>query len=164
MTFHLSCFGKSVSSLFGLLIVVGVAGCAGRPQILPNPDKDLRKTSAQFAADAARRHPYKENAPRGGTIAGRAQVGYALDVLELTNLSDTDWEDFEVWVNKNYVVYVPKLARSTSGNERLVRFTFQMLFDDSGNSFPTDNNKTRIGTVEIYKDGKMYDVTTKLAD
>lgn len=168
MTFFLSDLKNRkclFGSLFGLFVMVGaVGGCAGRPQILPNPARELRKTSAQFAADAARRHPYKSDAPRGGTIAGRAQVGYALDVLELANLSDTDWEDVEVWVNKTYVVYVPKVMRSASGNERLIRFTFQMLFDDAGNSFPTDNRKTRIESVEIYKDGKMYDVTTKLAD
>jgi len=41
---------------------------------------------------------------------------------------------------------------------------FQMIFDDGGNSFPTDNSKIRVESVELYKDGKMYDVTTKLAD
>jgi hypothetical protein len=47
---------------------------------------------------------------------------------------------------------------------KLERLTFQMLFDDAGNSFPTDNSKTRVETVEIYKDGKMYDMKTALAD
>lgn len=136
-------------------------GCAGRPSILPNADKTLRKTSAQFAADAAKRHPYKAEAPRGGEIAGRAQVGYMLDWLEVANLSDTDWTDVEIWVNKKYVVAVPLMEK---GAARVTRFPFQMIFDDGGNSFPTDNNKTRIESVELYKDGKMFDVTTKLAD
>lgn len=148
------------------MIVLGVlagliVGCAGRPSILPNTDKSLRKTSAQFAADAAKRHPYKADAPRGGEVAGRAQVGYMLDQLEIANLSDTDWSDVEVWVNKKYVVHVPLIEK---GAQRVKVFPFQMIFDDAGNSFPTDNNTTRIESVELYKDGKMFDVTTKLAD
>jgi hypothetical protein len=146
-------------SLATLALMALVVGCAGRPQILPNPDKALRKTSAQFAADAAKRFPYKADAPRGGSIAGRAQVGYMVDVLEVTNFSDQDWTDVEVWVNKKYVVSVPKIEKNG-----LRRFTFQMIFDDAGSSFPTDNNKVRIETVEIFMDGKMYDVTKQLAD
>lgn len=146
-----------------VLFIVGsiglLAGCAGRPEILPNSDRALRKTSSQFAADAAKRHPYKADAPRGGQIAGRAQVGYMADVLEIRNGSDADWDDVEVWVNKKYVVYVPKIAKDT-----LKHFTFQMIFDENGESFPTNNSTIRIESVEIYKDGKMYDVTTKLAD
>lgn len=152
-------------SLFGLLVSVGsIIGCNGRPQILPNRDKALNKTSAQFAADAAKRHPYKADAPRGGTIAGRAQTGYWVDVLDIANLSDADWENVEVWVNKKFVVGVPKMPAPKNGAPSLTHLTFQMLFDDAGNSFTTDNKKNRIETVEIYKDGKMYDVTTKLAD
>jgi hypothetical protein len=145
--------------LTGGLLLGTIIGCAGRPQIFPNSDKSLRKTSAQFAADAANRHPYHADAPRGGTIAGRAQVGYSADLLELVNLSESDWQDVEVWVNKQYVVAVPAIEKGG-----LRRFTFQMMFDDSGNSFPTNNNKTRIETVEVFVDGKLHDVTTKLAD
>jgi hypothetical protein len=144
-------------SLAGLGLAI--AGCAGRPEIFPNSDKSLRLTSAQFAADAAKRHPYKADAPKGGTIEGRAQVGYMADVLEVYNASNEDWNDVEIWVNKKYVVYVPKIEKGT-----LKHFTFQMIFDDNGQSFPTDNSKIRIDTLEIYKDGKMYDMTTQLAD
>lgn len=156
MTYRTSAIVTVLGLLAGLIV-----GCAGRPEILPNSDKTLRKTSAQFAADAAKRHPYKADAPRGGEIAGRAQVGYMLDWLEVVNLSDTDWTDVEIWVNKKFVVAVNLMEK---GAQRVKRFPFQMIFDDGGNSFPTDNNKIRIETVEIYKEGKMYDVTTKLAD
>jgi len=142
-----------------IISVMALAGCAGRPSILPNTDKNLRKTSAQFAADAAKRQPYKSDAPRGGTIAARAQVGYMLDRLEVVNLSDTDWSNVEIWVNKKYVLFLPIMEKG-----KLKALPFQMLFDDGGNSFPTDNNKIRVETVEILKDGKLYDVTTKLAD
>ncbi len=144
------------------LLVIAAAsllGCAGRPSILPNADKNLHKTSAQFAADAAKRQPYKADAPRGGTIAGRAQVDYTFDFLDVANLSDADWDNVEIWVNKRYVVFVPKLVKG-----KLDRLPFQMIFDDAGNSFPTKNSGVRVEAVEIYKDGKMFDLTTKLAD
>jgi len=155
MTFH-SRTGRCLFVLAGL--VATAVGCAGRPAIYSS-DKALRKTSAEFAADAAKRQPYKADAPRGGEIAGRAQVGYMADVLEVANLSDADWDDVEIWVNKKYVVWVPKIAK---GN--LERLTFQMIFDDAGHSFPTDNSTVRVKNVEIYKDGKMYDMKTQLAD
>lgn len=143
--------------LAAVVLAAIVAGCADHPTILPNQDKNLRRTNAQFAADAAKRHPYKADAPRGGTLPARSQVDYTFKFVDLANLSDTDWDNIEVWVNKNYVVFVPKLEKG-----KLDRLAFQMLFDDAGNSFPT--SKTRVQSVEVYKDGKMYDVTTKLAD
>ena len=144
---------------FTLLLTAVAIGCAGRPSILPNADKQLRKTSAQFAADAAKRHPFKADAPSGGEIASRAQVDYAFDFLDIANLSDTDWTDAEVWLNDNYVVALPSLAHG-----KLVRLPFQMFFDDSGNNFPTKNTAVRVSSVKLYKDGKMYSVTAKLAD
>jgi hypothetical protein len=152
----LNCIRRAVL----LAAVALIAGCAGRPSVLPNPDPNLRKSSAQLAADAAKRSPYKADAPRGGEASARAQVGYWADRLEVANLSNSDWQDVEVWVNKKYVCYVPTM-RSKGPVEVLF---FQMLFDDSGNSFPTNNNKTRVESVEIYMDGKMFDVKTALAD
>jgi hypothetical protein len=147
------------SLLLGATLLTIFAGCAGRPQILPNQDKALRKTSAEFAADAAKRHPFKADAPSGGVIAARAQVGYMADVLDVANLSDTDWNNVEVWVNKAYVVHIPLMEK-----QKLKHLTFQMLFNDSGQSFPINNQTVRIESVQLYMDGKMFDVTTKLAD
>src|SRR4029453_17768074 len=84
-----------VAATFALL-----AGCAGRPSLIPNSDKSLRKSSAQLAADAAKRHPYKSDAPRGGEAVARATVGYMLDQVDVVNLSNDDWTDVEVWVNQ----------------------------------------------------------------
>lgn len=140
-------------------LLLGVVGCAGRPSLIPNPSKELRKTAAQFAADAAKRHPYKDQAPRGGQAIARAQVGYVFDQVDVVNLSDTDWHDVEVWVNKKYVCYVPTMKRD---DLKVIKFT--MLYDADGLNFPTDNRVYRIDTVELLMDGKMYDVTTKLAD
>ena len=141
-------------------IVLIAAGCAGgRPALIPNPDKNLRKASAQFAADAAVRHPYKSQAPRGGEAVARAQVGYTLDRLDLVNLSADEWQDVEIWVNQKYVVHLPRIEPNT-----LKIIHFQMLYDDKGNYFPTNNKKVLVDKVEVFKDGKMYDVPVRLAD
>ena len=140
-------------------VIATVIGCAGRPALIPNPDKNLRKTSAQLAADAAVRHPFKAQAPRGGEAVARAQVGYTLDRLDVVNLSQDEWQDVEVWVNQNYVVHVPKMEPN-----KLKILNFQMLFDGKGASFPTDNKKVLVSKVEVYKDGKMFDVPVKLGD
>jgi hypothetical protein len=143
-----------------LLLAASTAlGCAGRASFLPNPDPQLRKSSAQFAADAAKRHPYKSDAPRGGEAPSRAQVGYVLDRLEVVNLSDDDWKDVEVWVNQQYVVSIPDMQPGS-----LKQFNFQMLYDEKGNSFTTDNTETRIKSVELYHDGRMCSVPLQLAD
>ena len=141
------------------LAITAAVGCSGRPSLIPNSDKNLRKSSAQFAADAARRHPYKSDAPRGGEAVARATVGYMLDQLDIVNLSPDAWDNVEVWVNQNYVVFVPRMDP-----HKLETINFQMLFDDKGEYFPINNKKTLINKVEIYRDGKMYDVPVKLGD
>lgn len=134
-------------------------GCSGRPALMPNPDKNLRKASAQLAADAAVRHPYQAELPRGGEAIARSQVGYTLDRLDFVNLSQEEWSDVELWVNEKYVVHLPRVEPNT-----LKLIQFQMLFDDKGNYFPTDNKKVMISKVEVLKDGKMFDVPVRLED
>jgi len=77
------------------------------------------------------------------------------------NFSDEDWKDVELWVNRNYVVYIPLLEK---GKVQVKTIPFQMLFDESGNSFSTDGGKNPIKTVEICRNDKMYMVPLKLAD
>jgi hypothetical protein len=144
-----------------VLAAAGLLGCAQRPPIYFANDKALRKPSVELAADAVKRFPYKADAPRGGEAVGRAQVGYWWNTIEIVNLSDTDWDDVEIWVNKSYVVHVPKMAR---GNDKLLRVPFLALFNDSGKNFPVNNKEVRVETVEIFRDGKMYDVKLQLAD
>src|SRR5262249_607312 len=95
--------------LMSLGLIAIAAGCAGRAEIFPNSEPALRKTAAELASDSAKRFPYKADAPRGGTAIGRAQVGYSVNVIEIENLGDADWDDVEIWVNKSYVVWLPKL-------------------------------------------------------
>lgn len=148
----------------GLFVVIVVVlllltGCSNRPSLLPNNDHSLRKTSTQFAADAALRHPYKAEAPQGGEAVARAHVGYSLDRVEVVNLSDEDWHEVELWVNEKYVVYLPKMERN-----QLKSINFQMLFDSKGNSFPLDNRQTMVEKLDAYRGGKLYAIPVRLAD
>ena len=47
---------------------------------------------------------------------------------------------------------------------KITAIPFQAIYNDDGHSFPTDNRKTLVNVVEVYHDGKMYDVKTQLAD
>ncbi|HEV2295193.1 MAG TPA: hypothetical protein VGR35_15175 [Tepidisphaeraceae bacterium] len=144
--------------LFALALALA-AGCSGRPSLVPNSDKALRKSSAQFSSDAAKRYPYKADAPRAGQDIARAQVGYTMNQLEVANLSDDPWRDVEVWVNGKYVVFVPQIKP-----KELKVLNFQMLFDDKGNYFPVNNKTVRVNRVEVLRDGQMWDVPVALAD
>lgn len=149
-------------TLFSIVVSLALlAGCAGRAQVLPNSDPALRKTAAQFAADSAKRFPYKADAPKGGEARGRCQVGYALDVVEIANQSDEDWNDVELWINDSYVVFLPVLKARA---EKVTRIPFQAIYNDEGESFPTDNSKVLVNKVEVYYGGKMYTVPKQQAD
>src|SRR3954471_16642269 len=113
-----------------------LTGCAGRVSLIPNTDPNLRKSSTQFAADAAARHPFKADAPKAGEAVARAQVGYMLNRIDIENLSSEDWQDVDVWVNQQYVVHLPKMEHG-----KLKILPFQMIYDDKGNYFPLDNQK-----------------------
>src|SRR5438034_8008458 len=126
---------RSCCVSLGLLAVA--VGCGGRVSVMPSSDPALRRKPAEFAADAAHRCPYKADAPRGGEINGRAQAGYWVDHLDVANLSNTDWDNVEVWVNQAYVVHVPKIP-----GRRTWTFNFEMLYDSAGHHFPT--SKTMI--------------------
>ncbi|HZZ43200.1 MAG TPA: hypothetical protein VFE58_09700 [Tepidisphaeraceae bacterium] len=145
-------------SLFLLLPAILFAGCMERTGFLPNQDPSLRKLDKQFTADAANRFPYKDSAPRGTTDA-RAEVDYMFKYVGIANLSDTPWKDVEVWINRQYVVSV-----SAWPKDSLKRLQFSMFRDERGNWFTTDSGRHPIKTVEVYTDGKMYDIPLFLAD
>jgi hypothetical protein len=148
---------RSKLSCCALLLGAFAFGCADKPTIFPPSDPNLRRTSAEFAADAAKRHPYKADAPRGGQAVARAQVDYMADEIDVINLSKEDWENVEVWVNQNYVVFLPTMPAG-----KLEPISFKMLYDDSGKTFPTKH--VMVDKLELYRGGKMYDCTVKLGD
>src|SRR4051794_17541343 len=140
-----------------------VAGCSGRPSLIPNSDPALRKTSAQFAADAAKRQPFNTALPSGGVAKGRAQVGYGMDTVQVLNLSDEDWDNVELWINRTFVVFVPKFP---AHGQRVKTLNFQMFYDDRGHYFPTDNSTPdrMVRQLEMVRGGQVYTIPVKLAD
>ncbi|HWE03457.1 MAG TPA: hypothetical protein VG326_13715 [Tepidisphaeraceae bacterium] len=152
---------KCAAIVSAAITVLMTIGCAGRPSLLPNSDPSLRRTSAQFAADAAKRHPFKSNAPSGGEAKVSAQYNLTFATVELLNYGNEDLDDVEVWVNRNWCCWIPKLEK---GKVRVKTLPFQMLYDDSGNYFWTDNGKTPITTIDLFYGGKMFTVPFKMAD
>ena len=146
-----------------LMLALGAGGCAGRPSLLPNSDPALRKTSAQFAADAAKRHPFKQDLPTAGTANGRAQVGYGLDTVQVVNLSSEEWSNVELWINRRYVVHVPRIQ---AGGQRAKTLNFQMFYDERGHSFPVDNSvpERMVRQFEMVRGGQIYTIPVTLAD
>jgi hypothetical protein len=150
---------KNARRMIGCVLGLAVFGCAGRPSLLPNRETGLRKTSTQFAADAAKRFPYKADTARGGEAPARAEVDYMTCELAVANLSQEDWENVELWVNQKYVVFVPKVQHG-----KQVNLPFQMIYDDGGNYIPTNSLKVKVAKLEANMNGKMYDIPVRLAD
>lgn len=139
--------------------LAALVGCEGTPTLFPNPDPNLRHTSTELAADAAKRFPYKAEAPRAREDKARAQVKYSMNRLEIVQFTGQDWDDVEVWVNRTYVCYVPKMQ-----DRKLKEVHFPMLFNEKGNKFPFDNSKVRVERVEVLRDGTIYEVTSQVAE
>jgi hypothetical protein len=154
---------KFPTTLLFVAALATLAGCAGRPSLIPNSDPALRKTSAQFASDAARRHPFNAGLPSGGTARGRAQVGYGRDTVEIVNLGTEEWQNVELWANRKYVVFIPRIR---AGADRVTTINFQMMFDANGHYFPLDNStpERMVRQLEIVRDGSIYSVPFAQAD
>lgn len=139
-----------------LLILMG---CEGRPALIPVSDPDLKRTSAQFAADAAKR-TYPANAPHGGDAEAMADVDHGIrNRIQLENLSSDNWDGVELWVNEKYVVYLPQWP-----SKGLKKVNFAMLYDRDGQSFPTSYKTTHVDKIEMLRNGKLYNVPKRLAD
>jgi len=151
---------KYITSTIALTALC-LAGCAGRPSLFPNSDPNLRKTSTQFAADAAKRHPYKTDAARAGEAMARAEYDPTFAHIQILNYSEEDWDDVEIWVNQKYVCWLPKIQK---GKQRVETITFQMLYDADGNYFWTDNGKNPVKQVEMYRNGKLYTIPSFMAE
>jgi hypothetical protein len=148
--------------ILGSLIVMGLGfgltGCVsdGTPELIPNRDPNLDKTSAELAADAAKRH-YEADAPKGDAGEARAQYELMTKQLDLVNLSKADWADVEIWINHEYVLFVPQMKQA---EDKTLDFT--LFYDQDGHHFETKKGANPFKTLEIYKDGKMYEVTADM--
>ena len=161
---HRICSTKCFAILLGLGFLTAGFGCDGRASLIPNKDESLRKTSTAFAADAAQR-TYPADAPKGGDAVGRVEVSYGIKAMELANLSEEDWNNVEVWVNHEYVVFVPLIPKKKDG-EGVRHLNFQMLYNKKGEHLPIGliNSSIRVDKVEILRDGKLYNVPFQLAE
>ena len=156
---HDACWliGRIVLCAALLVLFLALSGCS-KP-LLPTSDPDLKKNYMELASDAAKR-AYPSGAPRGGEAVARANIDHGMmNQIKVINLSDQDWSDVDLWANERYVIH---LSHWTKGQLR--KIGFKQLFDTSGKSFPIDNKSARIEKVEIFHDGKLYEVTTALAD
>ena len=150
-----------MATLCGGFILVAaflaLGGCVeGTPTILPNADADFHKTSTQFAADAAKRS-YEADAPKADVTIARAQFNLMEKQFDMANLTNWDWKNIEVWVNQRYVLMVPYFAKNSG--EAL---NFQMFYDQDGHHFSTNFGGNPVKSLQIYADGKMYDVVATL--
>jgi hypothetical protein len=142
----------------GLLALACLAGCQERPGWVGNQDPALRRKDTEFVKDAMPRFPFKPDLPKGQAVT-RAEVDYMYKWVGVANLSDESWKDAEVWVNRQYVVFVPRWTKSD-----LKRLDFSMLRDERGNPFQTNGLRTPVKQVEVVTAGKVYDVPVVLAD
>jgi len=140
-----------------LALLAGALGCQDHVSLIPNSDPNLRKTRTEFARDGINRHPYHADAPRGGKLKGGATADYEANTLQIANFTAEDWKDVEIWVNGQWVVFVPMVP----GNAATARtLNFEMMYDRMGRHFPTENKDrdTMVQKVEVYRDGKMYEL------
>jgi hypothetical protein len=145
----------------GFLIIVGLLvlpGCMGdgQPTLLPNADANLRKTSTQFAADAAKRS-YEADAPKAGVPLARAEYNLTERQFDVANLTSMDLKNVEFWVNQKYVVNIPEFAPNSGKT-----LNFELFYDSDGHHFATDHGNNPIRSLQMYQDGKMYDVVATL--
>lgn len=138
-----------------------LAGCEGRPSLLPNSDPALNKTSTQFAADAAKRFPYPFDADKAGKADGRVAIDLNLGKLQILNYSTEDWKNIDIWVNQGYVCHLPIISHTKDKVETL---DFEMLYNSQGHYFGTRNGQNPVQQVEMVKDGKVYEIPLALAD
>jgi hypothetical protein len=141
--------------LVSLALALGLVGCStdGQTSLIPNPDGNLQRTSAQFAADAAKRS-FEASAPSEKATDARAQYDIMAHRIDLVNLANADWSNVEVWINHNYVVFLPSMQKMV--DEKL---DYEMFFDRDGNHFATQGGANPLQSLQIYHDGTMYDVT-----
>jgi hypothetical protein len=142
-----------------LAVLLPLTGCAvedGRPSLLPNADPLLRKTSTELAADAAKRS-YPIDAPRGSDTIARAQYNLMEKQFEVANLSGSDMQNVEVWLNQKYVVSVPDFDHNKGKT-----LDFGLFYDSEGHHFDTDFGGNPVKSLQIYQGGKLYDVVAVL--
>jgi hypothetical protein len=125
-----------------------------------NSDPALQKKPAEYAADAANRHPMKTDLPSAGKADGVADIDYHIQMLQLANLSKQDWTNMEIWLNDKYVTFVPKVEAG-----KLRTLYFHMFYDGRGNKMARAvHGDPRINSVKMLRDDRWFDVPITLAE
>jgi hypothetical protein len=137
-------------------LLVGMAGCTGRPTLVPNEDPALNQKPEVLARQAVKKFPYPAELPVSpNPLPIRAELGYWANEMSLLNFGDTDIDNVDIWVNRLYVVSLPKLE-----SKKVKKIPFEVLYDSLGKHFP--RNGTRIESLEIRIDDVMHKVPTQL--
>jgi hypothetical protein len=148
------------ATIFFVSLVACVAGCDVHTGTPMNSDPKLVKKPAEYSADAVARHPMKTDLPKAGEADGVAEIDYDIQMFQLLNLSDTDWDNIEVWVNDRYVTFVPKIEAG-----KLRTLYFHMFYDGRGNRMPKAvKGEPRIQNIKMLRDDRWFDVKMTLAD
>ena len=146
MTYESSVLGDYLRRIYrggGALALTGCMG-DGNPTLIPNSNASLRKSSAEFAADAAKR-TYEADAPKSNVTIARAEYSLLEGQFDMANLTNWDWKDVEVWVNQKYVVSLPQLTKNSG-----VALNFQLFYDSDGHHFDTHWGGNPVKSLQIY--------------
>jgi hypothetical protein len=154
---------RAMKRIIATVLLTGgfIVGCEATPAVVPQSDPALKKTSAQYAADAVKHFPFKSSLPASDEQPVRAMPDYSLDFIDLTNLSKHDLLGPEVWINRQYEMTLPSLKAG-----EIKRLNFRMFYDDRGDHFPLNNDVQKGGVIirqlEVIVDGKIYQVPVRL--
>lgn len=132
-----------------------LAGCMNNAVLIPSSDASLNKKASNFAIDAKSCFPYPADAQRGGDISARAEIGYMWNIINLVNYSGENWDNVEVWVNKQYVL---PLVRLESGAPK--RISFKMFYNEQGTYLPLEG--VMVESLELKKNGTLYTIATQI--
>jgi hypothetical protein len=144
---------RHVPTILALLALA--AGCTRNATWLPNADGNLNKPAKHFIDDAATRFPYPADLPRGGEARARAEIGYQANVINFGQYSGAELADVELWVNRSYVLFLPKVE---VGKAKFL--PFKLFYNDRGQHLPESG--VYVDKVEMKLDGTMYDVPHQL--
>jgi hypothetical protein len=149
---------KICGGLLSLAMLLPMTGCTGdgSPTLIPNADPALRRTSTELAADSAKRS-YPASAPKDPKAIARADYSLMDRKFSLANTTDTDWKNVEVWINQEYVLTVPIFTRNSAET-----LNFELFYDQYGHHFQTYDGKNPVQSLQIYQQGKLYDVVATL--
>jgi hypothetical protein len=142
-----------ITTIIATIALLSVGCKIERATILPSDVPSLNRPASQLASDAKARFPFPIDFERGGETAGRVEVGYSLNSLNLLNYSGQPWTDVDLWINRQYVVNLSNVP-----SNKLIAINFKHLFNESGSHFPTNNRLMKVQRVELRQGVRVFDL------